>query len=220
MSIGLHVAAIGAAIWLTRVHTPPIVEIINPPIRMPQRHGDATPPGPSAPSPHHPRRKRPPPGTLLQPVATPPPEAQEPPVVDDTDDDADEPGTPGVIGSRAGMTSDPNGTGAGIGSNDIGNALESPRPFEEGRMTPPRLLAGPNPQYTEQALEHEIEGTMAVRCVVSETGVVTGCRVLRSLPYMDAAVLRALEQRRYAPATLGGRPVAVDYTFQLELKLP
>jgi protein TonB len=87
-------------------------------------------------------------------------------------------------------------------------------------MTPPQVLAGPNPEYTPQALEREVEGTMVVKCVVSTQGVVRNCRVLKSLPFMDRAVITALEQRRYSPALLHGQPIEVDYTFKIKLSLP
>jgi protein TonB len=90
--------------------------------------------------------------------------------------------------------------------------------FDE-RMTPPMKLSGPNPQYTEKALEREVEGTMVVRCVVATDGKVSACRVLKGLPYMDRAVIEALEQRRYRPATLAGRPVEVSYDFKITLRL-
>jgi TonB family protein len=65
-----------------------------------------------------------------------------------------------------------------------------------------------------------VEGTMAVRCVVTKQGTVHGCRVLKSLPYMDAAVIRALHQRRYTPALINGQQIEVDYLFQIRLRLP
>jgi periplasmic protein TonB len=37
---------------------------------------------------------------------------------------------------------------------------------------------------------------------------------------MDRAVITALEKRRYKPATFQGRPITVDYTFNLTLTLP
>ncbi len=89
-----------------------------------------------------------------------------------------------------------------------------------GRMVPPRFVSGPSVQYTQKAIEHEVEGVMEVRCIVSaEDGRVRDCRVLRSLPFMDRAVIDALEQRRYAPATLGGQAVDVYYRFRLPFHL-
>jgi protein TonB len=61
---------------------------------------------------------------------------------------------------------------------------------------------------------------MVVRCVVTTEGRVHDCRVLKSLPFMDRAVIDALEKRRYKPATLGGRPVEVNYNFKITLRLP
>jgi hypothetical protein len=37
---------------------------------------------------------------------------------------------------------------------------------------------------------------------------------------MDRAVVNYLERRRYKPATLGGKPLDVQYTFTIKLKLP
>jgi hypothetical protein len=51
-------------------------------------------------------------------------------------------------------------------------------------------------------------------------GRVQECRVIEGLPYMDDAVVNALEARRYAPALLEGQPVECDYTFKVHLELP
>jgi protein TonB len=37
---------------------------------------------------------------------------------------------------------------------------------------------------------------------------------------MEEAVLDALYQSRYKPVTLEGRPIQVDYTFNIRLALP
>lgn len=87
-------------------------------------------------------------------------------------------------------------------------------------MTPPAMLSGPAPEYTQEALDRGIEGTMQVRCIVTVAGQVRGCKVLKGLPYMDRAVVLALEARRYKPALAQGKPVDVYYTFTIRLKLP
>ena len=61
---------------------------------------------------------------------------------------------------------------------------------------------------------------MVVKCVVTTQGIVRNCRVLRSLPFMDRPVMEALGHRWYTPALLHGRPVEVDYTFNVHLKVP
>jgi len=87
-------------------------------------------------------------------------------------------------------------------------------------LTPPVLVSGPSLEYTPQALERRVEGTMVIRCVITADGTVHGCRVIKSLPFMDRAVVAALEQRKYKPALRAGQPVDVYYTFTLKFALP
>ncbi len=91
--------------------------------------------------------------------------------------------------------------------------------FSDG-MTAPAMISGPIPEYTQGAIERGIEGVMQVRCTVTVAGAVRRCKVLKGLPYMDRAVVTALEARRYKPALSQGKPVDVFYTFTLLLKLP
>ncbi len=81
-------------------------------------------------------------------------------------------------------------------------------------------ISGPDPEYTQQALDHEIEGTMLVKCVITGHGFVERCRVLKSVPFMDRAAIDALERRRYQPYVSNGNPVEIDYTFKIKLSLP
>lgn len=90
-------------------------------------------------------------------------------------------------------------------------------PYGEG-MTPPQKLSGPDPRLTQDAIAHHVEGTMLLKCRITVEGCVTACRILASVPYMDDAVVTALQQRRYRPATLRGKPVEVDYVFRLVLR--
>jgi TonB family protein len=92
--------------------------------------------------------------------------------------------------------------------------------LDEAPLTAPELISGPNPTYTNEAIERRVQGTAVVRCIITEKGIVTGCRVIESLPGMDAELIRTFERRRYKPATLGGKPVAVFFNFKVTLKPP
>jgi protein TonB len=122
----------------------------------------------------------------------------------------------GVVGGVAG----------GVVGGVQGGIVGQPPPPANARMefndtmTPPAILSGPTIQYTEKALEREVQGLMVVKCVVTLEGIVRECRVIQSLPFMDRAVIEALEHRRYKPALLQGRPIEVDYTFKIRLNLP
>jgi protein TonB len=87
-------------------------------------------------------------------------------------------------------------------------------------MTPPKMVSGPPLQYTQQALEHDVEGVMLVKCVLTTTGEVKDCQTLQSVRFMETAVLDVLKKRRYTPVTLQGQPVEVYYTFHIRLTLP
>ena len=130
------------------------------------------------------------------------------------DDEADEGGVEGGApgGIRGGVIS---GVPGGV-PGDIGKRLE----FDENQMAKPAMLSGQPIRYTDQAIEHEVEGTIVVKCVLAVDGAVSDCRVLRGLPFMDRAVVGALQSRRYRPMLFHGQPVDVDYTFNIKLSLP
>jgi TonB family protein len=118
-------------------------------------------------------------------------------------------GGPGVTGGVVG------------GAEEVTAPAPAARPvFDAASMTRPVFVSGPDPAYTRAALDREVEGLMVVACVVTREGRVRDCQVLQGLPFMDAAVVQALERRRYRPATLGGEPIEVTYHFRLNLRLP
>jgi periplasmic protein TonB len=161
------------------------------PLRMAAR---ALQPAPSAPLPPmvQPREI---PDRMAVPEPTEPPPLAEPAV------------GPGVIGGLVG------------GADQA--AQPPPRPeFDPASMSRPVFVSGPDPAYTRAALDREVEGLMVVTCVVTREGLVRDCRVQKGLPFMDAAVVQALERRRYLPARLRGEPVEVTYHFRLNLRLP
>lgn len=92
-------------------------------------------------------------------------------------------------------------------------------PFGAG-MSRPSMISGRDPMYTKEALANRVEGLIIARCVITSEGSVTHCRIIKSLPHMNAEVLAALQSRRYTPVLFRGRPVAVDYVFNIRLALP
>jgi hypothetical protein len=91
-------------------------------------------------------------------------------------------------------------------------------PFGVG-MTRPEKLEGPPPTYTLDALAAGVEGLLMVKCVITKTGWLTRCRIIKPLPYMTDAVLMSMYQQRYKPVTFQGRAVQIDYTFNVRLSL-
>jgi len=177
------------------------------------------PPPPGSPlrrvAPERPRETKKPARTaMVQPKAVrelPPPDPPAAPVA--APEAAAGPGVSpeGVVGGLPG--------GEGFGAAPPDPDLPSTVDFRD-EMTPPRFLEGPALEYTPEAIDHGVEGLMVVRCVVTAEGRVHGCRVLQGLAFMDRAVVAVLEGRRYAPATLHGVPLEVNYTFKIRMRLP
>jgi protein TonB len=78
---------------------------------------------------------------------------------------------------------------------------------------------GPTPGYTREAREARVEGTVLVKCVITTSGALRDCHVIKSLPFLEQTVLEALAQQRYTPVTFQGRPVDVEYVIPFRFKL-
>jgi protein TonB len=175
---------------------------------------------PARPTTHRPQQRRDivvqPPVPTTEPAPTSPVEEQSPPAKGPGE------GVPwgdekGKAGGKVGGAPDGPGTCTGPNCVTIGKRV---LPEWSADLPAPKMLSGPDMPYPLQALEHEIEGVMVVRCIITATGHVQDCRVMQSLPFMDRDVLDTLEQRVYAPATSNGQPIDIDYTFKLHFALP
>lgn len=120
----------------------------------------------------------------------------------------------GVEGGVAG------GTVGGQVGGVLGGVLGSdgsPLEWDASRMTQPDFVSGPNPECTDAASSRNVKGKMHIRCLVTADGKVHDCKVVKSLPFMNDAVISALERRTYKPALLGGRPVDAYYQFSVSV---
>jgi len=64
-------------------------------------------------------------------------------------------------------------------------------------ITPPRRFG--NAAYPPDALAAGIDGVVIAEIVVNESGIVADARVLRSIPPLDDAALKAVREWRYDP---------------------
>ena len=225
VSVAVHAGLVAGVLWLTAAAPPVEVKapgdltiFVGP--KPPQvAYGHQKPRPAVRPQPKKDRVPRRAPQTR-PPEAAPPvtPEPVEPSV-----DEGPQPGDDGLLGGHplgdpnsviTGIPYVPSGLGSGGGSTG-----EDVVPMGAG-MTPPRLLSGPLPAYTREALEARVEGTLIVRCIITRQGETEDCRVLKGLPHLSESVLGALEARRYTPVTFQGRPVSVIYNFNVRMKLP
>jgi periplasmic protein TonB len=138
----------------------------------------------------------------------------------DTKDEDDDGGQEGGVagGVKGGVVG---GVVGGQLGGKLGGQLQKAAaiPFGAG-MTRPQKISGKDPVYTREALAAKIEGLMIVRCVITVEGKLEGCKVIKPLPYMEKAVLEALATHQYTPVTFQGKPVSVNYVFNIKLVIP
>lgn len=70
----------------------------------------------------------------------------------------------------------------------------------------PQLIRRVEPAWPDRAAHPGLRGVILVELAVALDGTVRGARAVRSLPPLDALVLAAASQWRYAPAGPEGRP--------------
>lgn len=135
---------------------------------------------------------------------------------------SEEPGAPG--GVEGGVVSGVVGeTAGGAAGGAVGGAVGGQPEllsFGDGMSRPIADPGNRPPQYSREALEARIEGLMLIKCIITTAGELKNCRVLRSLPHMEKAVLEALSKWRFTPVTFQGRSVAVDYVIPVRLVIP
>lgn len=87
-------------------------------------------------------------------------------------------------------------------------------------FVPPRLLARVEPVYPEEARQQGLTATVLLQLVVDANGAVTHAEVVHGAGHgFDEAAVAALEKTRFAPATHGGVPLAVQVNYELKFAL-
>ena len=72
----------------------------------------------------------------------------------------------------------------------------------------PRPIRRPLPTYTEEAIREKVRGTVKLRVIIDEQGLVHVLKILTSIPELDEQAIRAVESSwRFSPATKNGRPI-------------
>jgi protein TonB len=82
-------------------------------------------------------------------------------------------------------------------------------------------LAQVRPNYTPEAMQRRIQGTVILEVVVGRDGAPSAIRVARSLdPYgLDIEAIRAAQQWRFTPGRIGETPVEVLVKIVLEFRI-
>ena len=113
------------------------------------------------------------------------------------------------------------GDGTGLDTGSGGNTGGGPvRPG--GDVLPPTLIKSVDPQFTADAMQARIQGTVELEVVVQANGTVGIVRVVRSLDAihgLDLEATRAAKQWVFRPGTRAGQPVDVLVRLLLEFAI-
>jgi TonB family protein len=109
----------------------------------------------------------------------------------------------------------------GAGTAIVADLQEPLRPGPD--VTLPRVVREVKPEYTREALQAGIQGSVTLTVVVKTDGMPGSIEITQSLDPehgLDAAAVRALEQWRFEPGRKDGKavPVQVDIEMTFTLK--
>jgi protein TonB len=131
----------------------------------------------------------------------------------------------GVIGgSEDGVPGSDGHVPGGTGTDPGGSGAPGPAAPEAVRltaeMTRPVPVRQVQPRYTEAARRAGVQGVVVLEAIIDERGNVSNVRVLRGLPMgLDREAVEAVQQWKYRPALLNGRPVRVYMTLTAQFTI-
>jgi periplasmic protein TonB len=86
----------------------------------------------------------------------------------------------------------------------------------------PTVVREVKPDYTAEAKQRGIQGTVELSVVVNDDGTVGEVKVTRSLDDkygLDEQAVMAMKKWQFKPGTKDGKPVAVEVTVEMSFKL-
>lgn len=91
---------------------------------------------------------------------------------------------------------------------------------QKSGTTPPQFLSGKDPQYTEDARNANIEGTVILTVKINEKGRVTNVVVKNSLEKgLDRNAVKAVKHWKFEPAKVNGQPVATETNVSVDFRM-
>ena len=129
------------------------------------------------------------------------------------------PGSGGGVGTGIGTGIGP-GRGPGLGPGSGGGSGGGVYRLG-GAVSAPRLIKEVKPRYTNEALQHMVQGTVVLEVIVTGDGCPSQIRVVRSLDRggLDEEAMSAVAQWRFEPGRLAGVPVDVLVTVMLDFSI-
>jgi protein TonB len=103
-----------------------------------------------------------------------------------------------------------------------GEVTSGGAPYSPGDagVKPPVVLSETKPNYTREAMQAKIAGSVGLSCVVETDGTVRDVTVVKSLdPALDGQAILAARRWRFAAGTKDGKPVRVRVSIEMTFTL-
>jgi TonB family protein len=97
-------------------------------------------------------------------------------------------------------------------------AQARPGRLVEGRLERPRFETPLNLAGAAKASEHGVSGELIVRCIITASGTVKDCCIVKGLPHVGRPAIDALQAARVRPLTVDGKPAQVEYTWTFRFR--
>jgi TonB family protein len=100
-------------------------------------------------------------------------------------------------------------------------AVVSLRSQEISHNTQPRLIHKVDPQYTKEALDAKLQGTVALDAVIGIDGIPSDIKVVRALGMgLEEKAIECLRQWRFSPGSSHGEPIPVKVRVEINFRIP
>jgi TonB family protein len=88
-----------------------------------------------------------------------------------------------------------------------------------GNIRQPQILKLVKPTYPPEAIRAHIDGVVILEATVTEQGDVTEVKVISGPPILIPAAVKAVQQWKYEPTLIGGRPISIILTATVNFSL-
>jgi TonB family protein len=88
-----------------------------------------------------------------------------------------------------------------------------------GNIRPPQILRLVKPQYPPEAIHAHVEGVVLLEATVTATGDVIDVKVISGPPMLIPAAIKAVQEWKYEPTFINGRPFPVILTATVTFSL-
>lgn len=93
-------------------------------------------------------------------------------------------------------------------------------PLRLGGSAVPVPIVRVEPTYTEEARQAKWQGTVLLQVTVDENGIPRDLKIVRSLGLgLDQKAIEAVQQWRFKPSLLNGKPVPVSANIEVNFRL-